>query len=70
MNSSWKFCLLAEGRVDAYLRVSPYHDWDVAAGDAIYRYSVPDGGKPRLSPLNYTGALPRKTAGFVIGRKS
>lgn len=33
--SSMKFCRLAEGAADHYPRLSPTHDWDVAAGHAI-----------------------------------
>jgi 3'(2'), 5'-bisphosphate nucleotidase len=33
--SSIKFCRLAEGLADHYPRLSPTHDWDVAAGHAI-----------------------------------
>lgn len=37
--SSLKICLVAEGKADIYPRVAPTMEWDVAAGDAIYRYS-------------------------------
>lgn len=33
--SSLKFCLIAEGTADAYLRFSPTMEWDTAAGHAI-----------------------------------
>ncbi len=33
--SSYKFCLLAEGRIDYYPRTSPTYDWDTAAGELI-----------------------------------
>lgn len=35
MDSSMKFCLLAEGRFDAYPRTGPTHEWDTAAGQAV-----------------------------------
>ena len=37
--SSLKICLVAEGKADIYPRLGPTMEWDVAAGDAIYRYS-------------------------------
>mgnify|MGYP005785399623 CR=1 FL=1 len=33
--SSLKFCYLAEGEADIYLRTTPLFDWDIAAGHAI-----------------------------------
>ncbi len=33
--SAWKFCLLAEGKADIYLRTNPTHEWDTAAGQAL-----------------------------------
>lgn len=35
MDSSLKFCLLAEGRFDAYPRSGPTSEWDTAAGQAV-----------------------------------
>jgi 3'(2'), 5'-bisphosphate nucleotidase len=35
MDSSIKFCLLAEGRFDAYPRSGPTSEWDTAAGQAV-----------------------------------
>lgn len=37
MGSSLKFCLLADGEADLYLRHGPTSEWDTAAGDAILR---------------------------------
>lgn len=34
-DSSIKFCLIAEGRFDAYPRSGPTHEWDTAAGQAV-----------------------------------
>ncbi len=55
-DSSIKFCLIAEGRFDAYPRNNPTHEWDTAAGQAVLeaaggRVLGPDGkrqayGKP------------------------
>ncbi len=33
--SSVKFCYVAQGEVDVYPRLSPTHEWDIAAGCAI-----------------------------------
>lgn len=62
--SSLKFCWVAEGCADIYPRLGPTMEWDVAAGDAIYRYSGIDG--ERSSPLVYNTPELRN-AGFVIG---
>ncbi len=39
MGSSLKLCALAEGRADEYPRFGRTMEWDIAAGDAILRYS-------------------------------
>jgi 3'(2'), 5'-bisphosphate nucleotidase len=51
--SSVKFCRLAEGAADLYARLSPTHDWDIAAGHAVLtaaggKVTAPDG-----APLAY-----------------
>ena len=51
IGSSLKFCLLAEGAADLYPRLGPTMEWDVAAGDCIYRCS--SDGDPHPSPLVY-----------------
>ena len=33
--SSFKFCLVAEGKADVYPRYAPTMEWDTAAGQAI-----------------------------------
>jgi 3'(2'), 5'-bisphosphate nucleotidase len=65
VGSSLKFCWLAEGRADVYARFTPLSEWDVAAGDAVFRWSAPSGA-PRYSPLQYNTAdlLVQR---FVIG---
>lgn len=57
-DSSLKFCLIAEGRFDAYPRSGPTSEWDTAAGQAVLeaaggRVLADDGqplsyGKPRF----------------------
>jgi 3'(2'), 5'-bisphosphate nucleotidase len=62
--SSLKFCWVAEGRADVYPRLGPTMEWDVAAGDCVYRQSGREG--ERHSPLTYNKSDLRN-AGFVIG---
>ena len=48
--SSYKFCMLAEGRVDYYVRTTHTFEWDTAAGELILSEAggltqvLPDGG--------------------------
>ena len=62
--SSLKFCWVAEGRADIYPRLGPTMEWDVAAGDCVYRQSGRDG--ERVSPLTYNKPDLRN-ASFIIG---
>lgn len=62
--SSLKFCLVAEGKADIYPRMGPTMEWDVAAGDAVYRYSAAEGIHP--SPLTYNKP-DLKNGSFLIG---
>lgn len=52
MDSSVKFCLIAEGRADVYPRPGRTMEWDTAAGDAILRAAggrvLTDNGQPLL----------------------
>lgn len=52
--SSYKFCLLAEGRVDYYVRTTQTYEWDTAAGELILSEA---GGRtealPGGEPLRY-----------------
>ncbi|MTI87591.1 MAG: 3'(2'),5'-bisphosphate nucleotidase CysQ [Balneolaceae bacterium] len=41
--SSLKICKVADGTADLYPRMGPTMEWDVAAGDAVYRYSAKEG---------------------------
>jgi 3'(2'), 5'-bisphosphate nucleotidase len=53
MDSSIKFCLIAEGRFDAYPRTGPTSEWDTAAGQAVLEAA---GGRvlgPDGAPLAY-----------------
>ena len=55
--SSYKFCLLAEGTVDYYVRTTNTYEWDTAAGELILSEA---GGKtisyPDGKPLAYNKA--------------
>jgi 3'(2'), 5'-bisphosphate nucleotidase len=62
--SSLKFCWVAEGRADVYPRLGPTMEWDVAAGDCVYRQSGRAG--ERTSPLTYNKPDLRNPS-FVIG---
>ncbi|HEY9014468.1 MAG TPA: 3'(2'),5'-bisphosphate nucleotidase CysQ [Gemmatimonadales bacterium] len=62
--SSLKFCWVAEGRADIYPRLGPTMEWDVAAGDCIFRQSGRNGERP--SPLTYNKPDLRNPS-FVIG---
>lgn len=64
--SSIKFCLVAEGKADIYPRMGPTMEWDVAAGDCVYRYSAKEG--VHHSPLTYNKP-DLKNKGFMIGLK-
>lgn len=62
--SSLKFCLVAEGKADIYPRMGPTMEWDVAAGDCVYRNSAREGH--HYSPLTYNKP-DLKNSGFLIG---
>jgi 3'(2'), 5'-bisphosphate nucleotidase len=62
--SSLKFCWVADGRADIYPRMGPTMEWDVAAGDCVFRQSGRHG--ERLSPLTYNKPELRNPS-FVIG---
>ena len=64
IGSSLKFCLLAEGSADIYPRLGPTMEWDVGAGDCVYRYSAQ--GAPHPSPLSYNKPSLRNDH-FVLG---
>ena len=64
--SSLKFCLVADGRADVYPRLGPTMEWDVAAGDCVYRNS----GYPEPHPGTLRYNKPSlKNPNFVIGLK-
>jgi len=64
VGSAIKFCWIAEGRADAYPRFTPIMEWDVAAGDCVFRQSGAAGAL--YSPLAYNHPDLR-LPGFVVG---
>ncbi|MEX0720007.1 MAG: 3'(2'),5'-bisphosphate nucleotidase CysQ [Balneolaceae bacterium] len=62
--SSLKICLVAEGAADLYPRMGPTMEWDVAAGDAVYRYSAKEGVHESGLKYNKENLL---NPNFVIG---
>ncbi len=62
--SSLKFGIVAEGRAHVYPRFGPTHDWDVAAGDCVWRDAAAEGR--RASPIRYNGP-DLLNHGFVVG---
>jgi 3'(2'), 5'-bisphosphate nucleotidase len=65
IGSSIKFCFVAEGTADCYVRLGPTMEWDVAAGDCVFRCATADGTS-HPSPLVYNQPALRNP-GFVIG---
>jgi 3'(2'),5'-bisphosphate nucleotidase len=66
MGSSLKFCRLAEGGADLYVRLGPTHEWDTAAGDAILSAAGGQVVDPGGAPLRYGKAEAGfRHAGFV-----
>ena len=62
--SSLKFCVVAEGGADVYPRLGPTMEWDVAAGDCVFRCS----GQPDPHPSTLVYNKPSLRNGpFVIG---
>jgi 3'(2'), 5'-bisphosphate nucleotidase len=65
LGSSVKFGWVAEGRAHAYPRFGPTSEWDVAAGDAVWRYAC-EAGETNPSPLRYNKKS-LKNGPFYIG---
>jgi 3'(2'), 5'-bisphosphate nucleotidase len=51
--SALKFCLLAEGTADLYVRLAPTSEWDVGAGHAVVAAAGGDVTTPDGRPLLY-----------------
>lgn len=68
MGSSLKFACLAEGKADLYPRFQSLFEWDVAAGDCLFRES--GRSKPRHSNIRYADESvphPRRASPFALG---
>lgn len=66
-DSSLKFCLIAEGRFDAYPRTGPTSEWDTAAGQAVLEAA---GGRVMAEdglPLRYGKACFANGAFAALG---
>lgn len=64
INSSYKFCILAEGRADIYPRMGPTMEWDTAAGHAIV--VAAGGSMTQLDGTPFTYGKPRfENPGFI-----
>ena len=66
--SSLKFCYIAEGKADIYLRFSPTMEWDTAAGQAIVESAGVSMVKlPSKSAFDYNKRS-LKNSGFIVSR--
>jgi 3'(2'), 5'-bisphosphate nucleotidase len=67
MGSSLKFCLVAEGKADLYLRDLPTMEWDTAAAQCVVEAA--GGGVFELSgqPLGYGKADRRNPSIMTVG---
>ena len=57
IGSSLKFCLIAEGKADAYLRLTPTHGWDTAAAHAVLGAAGGEVLDTNNAPLCYGKAI-------------
>lgn len=62
--SSLKICLVVEGKADFYPRMAPTMEWDVAAGDCVYRNSAKTGQHPSELIYNKENLL---NPSFILG---
>lgn len=53
VGSSLKFCMVADGSVDLYPRLSPTMEWDIAAGHALVAAAGGDVRTPEGTALKY-----------------
>lgn len=65
VGSSLKFCYLAEGKAHLYPRFSPTMEWDVAAGDCIFRNAAEKGSENKSSLTYNKKSLKNST--FALG---
>lgn len=63
--SSLKVCSVAEGHADFYPRLTPCHDWDIAASHCILRAAGGEIFDLTLKPLAYNTAKPWLLNGLI-----
>ena len=67
MGSSLKFCLVAEGKADLYLRDLPTMEWDTAAAQCIVRAASGEIYTLEGNPLRYGKADLKNSAIMTVG---
>ncbi len=67
IGSSWKLCLLAEGKADLYTRFGPTFEWDLAAGQCIVEQAGGKVVRTNLTPLSYNNPTLMHKDFFAIG---
>jgi 3'(2'), 5'-bisphosphate nucleotidase len=70
MDSSIKFCRLAEGAADLYVRYGPTSEWDIAAGHAILQAAGGQVLTPEGEPFLYGKADQQFRNGPFVARGS
>jgi 3'(2'), 5'-bisphosphate nucleotidase len=68
MDSSIKFCRIAEGSADIYPRLGPTMEWDIAAGHAILEAAGGTVLTPEGEPFSYGKADAGFRNGFFVAR--
>jgi len=68
MDSSIKFCRIAEGAADIYPRHGPNSEWDIAAGHAVLEAAGGSVLTPDGKPLAYGKAGERFLNGWFVAR--
>jgi len=68
--SSLKFCYIAEGEADIYLRFSPTMEWDTAAGHAIIEASGAYMVQMPSKSAFYYNKKSLRNEGFIVSRNS
>ena len=67
MGSSLKFCLIAEGKADLYLRDGPTMEWDTAAGQAVLERAGGTVVSPNGKTLAYSKPSLRNPPFLALG---
>lgn len=66
MGSSLKFCLVAEGKADAYPRLGPTSLWDTGAAQAVVEQAGGSVAQLDGTPLNYANPEQTLNPHFVV----